>query len=39
MTTEEIIADYDDLEQKDVFAVLAFAARLSHVKRVQTLLG
>jgi uncharacterized protein (DUF433 family) len=35
MTTEEILADYDDLEREDVLAVLAFAARLSQVKRLQ----
>jgi uncharacterized protein (DUF433 family) len=35
MTTEEILADYDDLEREDVLAVLAFAARLSQVKRFQ----
>jgi uncharacterized protein (DUF433 family) len=35
MTTEEILADYDDLQREDVLAVLAFAARLSQVKRLQ----
>lgn len=34
MTTEEILADYEDLEREDVLAVLAFAARLSQVKRL-----
>jgi uncharacterized protein (DUF433 family) len=34
MSTEEILADYDDLEREDILAVLAFAARLSQVKRV-----
>ena len=34
MTIEEILADYEDLEREDVFAALAFAARLSQVKRV-----
>jgi uncharacterized protein (DUF433 family) len=29
MTTEEILADYDDLERLDIQAVLLFAARLS----------
>ncbi len=29
MTTQEILADYEDLEQADVRAVLVFAARLS----------
>ena len=35
MTSEEILADYDDLEPEDILAVLAFAARLSQVKRIQ----
>ncbi len=34
MTTEEIIADYDDLEVEDIQAVLLFAARLSQVKSI-----
>ena len=35
MSNEEILADYEDLEREDILAVLAFAARLSQVKRVQ----
>ena len=38
MTIEEILADYDDLERDDILAVLAFAARLSQVKRMQAVL-
>ncbi len=34
MSNEEILADYDDLEIEDILAVLAFATRLSQVKRV-----
>ncbi|MBD2244094.1 DUF433 domain-containing protein [Nostoc sp. FACHB-888] len=34
MTTEEILTDYDDLESKDILAVLLFAARLSQVKSI-----
>jgi len=37
MTIEEILADYDDLERDDILAVLAFAARLSQVKRLQAI--
>ena len=37
MTNEEILADYSDLEREDILAVLAFAARLSQIKRVQAL--
>lgn len=29
MTHEEILADYDDLEEADILATLLFAARLS----------
>lgn len=35
MTSEEILADYEDLESDDLRAVLAFAARLSQTKRLQ----
>ena len=35
MTSEEILADYDDLEPEDILAVLAYAARLNQVKRIQ----
>ncbi|MGI0490718.1 DUF433 domain-containing protein [Alkalinema pantanalense CENA528] len=34
MTTEEILADYEDLEAEDISAVLIFAARLSQVKSI-----
>ncbi len=37
MTTEEILADYEDLEREDILAALAFAARLSRVKRLEPL--
>lgn len=37
MTIDEILADYEDLEREDLLAVLAFAARLSRVKRMQPL--
>jgi len=36
MTIEEILADYEDLAREDILAVLAFAARLSQVKRLET---
>ena len=35
MTSEEILADYEDLEREDILAALAFAVRLSQVKRVE----
>lgn len=34
MSTEDILADYEDLERADIQAVLAYAARLSHVQRM-----
>lgn len=39
MTVEEILADYEDLERDDLLAVLAFAARMSQVKRVEAVLA
>jgi uncharacterized protein (DUF433 family) len=35
MTTEEILADYEDLEREDILAVLNYAARLSQIKRIE----
>lgn len=35
MTIEEILNDYEDLERDDLLAVLAYAARLSRVKRIE----
>ena len=35
MTVEEILAEYEDLERDDILAALAFATRLSQVKRVE----
>ncbi len=37
MTHADILADYEDLEEADILAVLLFAARLSQIKRVYTL--
>lgn len=37
MTTEEILADYPDLQHEDILAVLAFATRLAQVKRIESL--
>ena len=39
MTTEEILADYDDLELDDIQAVLLFAARLSQIKSIHKIAG
>jgi uncharacterized protein (DUF433 family) len=35
MTIEEILADYQDLEREDILAALAFATRLSRIKRIE----
>jgi uncharacterized protein (DUF433 family) len=37
MTHEEILADDEDLEGEDIFAVLAYATRLSRIKRIELL--
>jgi uncharacterized protein (DUF433 family) len=37
MTHEEILIDYDDLEEADILSALLFAARLSQVKSVYKL--
>ena len=34
MTTDEILADYPDLERDDILAALEFAARLTRIKRI-----
>jgi len=34
MSTEEILAEYEDLEDADILAALGFAARLAQVKRL-----
>ena len=38
MTTEEILADYEDLEREDILAVFSFAARLSRINRLEPVL-
>ncbi|MBI1832129.1 MAG: DUF433 domain-containing protein [Planctomycetes bacterium] len=35
MTIDEILADYEDLQREDILAVLAYAARLSQIKKVE----
>lgn len=35
MTFDEILTDYEDLEREDILAALAYATRLSQVKRMQ----
>jgi uncharacterized protein (DUF433 family) len=38
MTKEEILADYKDLEHEDILAALAYATRLTQIKRLQVAL-
>ncbi len=35
MTIEEILGDYEDLEREDILAALAFATKLSRIKRIE----
>lgn len=35
MSFDEVLSDYEDLEYADLLAVLAFATRLTQVKRMQ----
>ena len=37
MSIEQILADYEDLEREDILAALSYAARLTHVKRMDRL--
>ena len=39
MSIEDILADYEDLEREDILAALSYAARLSHIKRVDRLVA
>ena len=35
MTTDEILADYEDLEREHIVTALDFARRLSQIKRIE----
>lgn len=37
MSIDQILVDYPDLEREDILAALAYAARLTHVKRLDRL--
>ena len=37
MSTEEILDDYEDLEEEDILAVLKYASKLSHIKSIHKL--
>jgi len=38
MTSDNILADYEDLERKDIFAALSFATKLSQIKSIESAL-
>ena len=35
MAVDELLGDYEDLEREDILAALAYAARLTRVKRIE----
>lgn len=35
MTSEEILADYEDLEREDILAALDYARRLTQINRIE----
>ena len=37
MTVDDILSDYEDLNREDILAVLSYAARLSHINRIDQL--
>ena len=39
MTSDQILADYEDLESEDILAALDFARRLSQIKRIEPVLS
>lgn len=39
MSQQEILADYEDLEAADIYAALAYAAKLAQIKRVIAVAG
>ena len=34
MTVEQVLGDYEDLERDDILAALAYAAKMTHLKRI-----
>ena len=39
MTTDQILADYEDLERDDILAALDFARQLSQIKRIEPIVA
>ncbi|HKV84732.1 MAG TPA: DUF433 domain-containing protein [Ktedonobacterales bacterium] len=37
MTQDEILTDYEDLEPEDLLAAFAYAAKLSQIKRMESI--
>jgi len=36
MSPEEILGDYEDLEREDILAALAYSARVTQIKRIES---
>lgn len=36
MTYDELLSDYEDLERDDILAALAYAARITQTKRIES---
>lgn len=39
MSHQDILADYEDLEAEDLYAVLAYATKLVQIKRIVAVAG
>ena len=39
MSVEDILKDYEDIEQEDILAVLDFASRVVKIKRIEKLVA
>lgn len=37
MSVDQVLEDYEDLQREDILAALSYAARLTHVKRMEPL--
>jgi uncharacterized protein (DUF433 family) len=39
MSVEDILKDYEDIEQEDILSVLDFASRVVQIKRIEKLVA
>ena len=37
MSVEELLADYEDLEKEDIFAIFAYVTQLVQIKKIQSI--